>query len=176
MNAYFNTLAPTSNPPYNTFHMTLLSIHSTLIALLMSLSRPTTLISSISQSTKSLARNANSLSRSTRWPLGLLDDARQRSDREKEEKLRRGEEEREDLGRELRYTQQIVASELAGWQEWRAHTARRAVKDLVRGMVVREKARLEGMERALRRISVQDQAPVVINGLIAFGLGPSGNL
>jgi hypothetical protein len=161
LSVYFRTLAPTSNPPDTTFHTTLLSIHSTLIALLISLSRPTSLISSITQSTKSLSRNYNSLSRSTRWPLGLLDDTRQRIDREKEEKVRKGEEEREELGKELRYTQQIVASELAGWQEWRAREARRAVRDLVRGMVVRERTRLEGMKRALRRLRVEDSGAVV---------------
>jgi hypothetical protein len=162
LSAYFRTLAPTSNPPYTTFHTTLLSIHSTLIALLISLSRPTSLISSITQSTKSLSRNYNSLSRSTRWPLGLLDDTRQRIDREKEEKVRKGEEEREELGKELRYTQQVVAGELAGWQEWRAREARRAVRDLVRGMVVRERARLEGMERASRRLRVEDPVAAVV--------------
>jgi hypothetical protein len=167
LSVYFRALAPTSNPPYTNFHTTLLSIQSTLIALLTSLSRPTSLISSITQSTKSLSRNYNSLSRSTRWPLGLLDDTRLRIDREKEEKVRKGEEEREELGKELRYTQQVVASELAGWQEWRAREARRAVRDLVRGMVVRERARLEGMERALRRLRVEEPAaavtPVVVH-------------
>jgi hypothetical protein len=103
--------------------------------------------------------------------LGLLDDTRQRIDREKEEKVRRGEVERQELGKELRYTQQVVASELAGWQEWRAQTARRAVKDLVQGMLVREKARLEGMERALRRLRVQDPAPAVINDSPGFSAG-----
>jgi hypothetical protein len=163
LTAYFRTLAPTSNPPYTAFHTTLLSIHSTLIALLMSLSRPTSLISSITQSTKNLSRNYNSLTRSTRWPLGLLDDTRQRIDREKEEKVRKGEEEREELGKELRYTQQVVANELAGWQEWRAQTARCAVRELVKGMVVMERARLEGMQRALRRLSVGvvEPAPAV---------------
>lgn len=88
-----------------------------------------------------------------------MDEARQRIDREKEERVRKGEEERVELEKELRYTQQVVASELAGWQEWRVKTARRAVRDLVRGMVVRERARLEGMERALRRLRVEDLTP-----------------
>ncbi len=85
-----------------------------------------------------------------------MDDTRQRIDREKEERVRKGEEEREELGKELRYTQQVVAGELAGWQEWRAREARRAVRDLVRGMVVRERTRLEGIQRALRRLRVED--------------------
>lgn len=103
--------------------------------------------------------------------MGLLDDTRQRIDREKEEKVKRGEVERQGLGKELRYTQQIVASELAGWQEWRAQTARRAVKDLVKGMLVCEKARLEGLQRALRRLRMQDPAPAVVNGDLRFGVG-----
>jgi hypothetical protein len=92
--------------------------------------------------------------------LGLLDDTRQRRDGEKEERLRRGEEERRELGKELRYTQQVVAGELAGWQEWRARVARASVRDLVRGMVVAEKARLEGMRRALRKLRVDDSVPI----------------
>lgn len=35
------------------------------------------------------------------------------------------------------------------------------MRDLVRGMVVRERARLEGMERALRRLRVEDTGAVV---------------
>jgi hypothetical protein len=174
LSAYFRTLAPTSNPPYTTFHTTLLSIHSTLSALLISLSRPTSLISSITQSTKSLSRNYNSLSRSTRWPLGLLDDTRQRIDREKEEKVRKGEEEREELGKELRYTQQVVASELAGWQEWRAREARKAVRDLARGMVVRERTRLEGIQRALRRLRVENPGAEVATTVAAAAASSPG--
>jgi len=75
-------------------------------------------------------------------------------DREKEEKVKKVEEERQDLGRELRYTQQVVAGELAGWQEWHAKVARRAVRDLVRNMVVGERARLESMKRAMRKLKL----------------------
>jgi len=152
LETYLLTLVPPTSHPISALHTTLLSIHSTLIALLLSLSRPTQLISSINNSSRSLNRNYASLSRSTRWPLGLLDDTRQRLDREKEEVIRKEEEEKGSLGRELRYTQQVVAGELAGWQEWRAKTARRAVRDLVVGMVVQERGRLEGMRRAIRRL------------------------
>jgi hypothetical protein len=78
-------------------------------------------------------------------------------DREKEDRVRKQEEERNDLGKELRYTQQVVASELAGWQEWRQRVIRGAVRDLVRGMVVTERARLEGMQRALRKLRTNPQ-------------------
>jgi hypothetical protein len=152
LETYLLTLVPPTSHPISALHTTLLSIHSTLIALLLSLSRPTQLISSINNSSRSLSRNYASLSRSTRWPLGLLDETRQRLDREKEEVIRREEEEKAGLGRELRYTQQVVAGELAGWQEWRARTARRAVRELVVGMVVQERGRLEGLRRAVRRL------------------------
>lgn len=128
------------------------------MALLISLSRPTSLISSIQQTSKALSRSYNSLSRSTRWPLGLLDDTRQRLDKEKEEKVRKVEEERDDLSRELRYTQQVVAGELAGWQEWRAKVARKAIKDLARATVIQERSRLEGMRRAIRKLRVEGPA------------------
>lgn len=80
-----------------------------------------------------------------------MDDTRQRLDRERQEVIRKEEDEKEGLGRELRYTQQVVAGELAGWQEWRAKTARRAVRELAVGMVVLERERLEGMKRAMRK-------------------------
>lgn len=64
--------------------------------------------------------------------------------------VKREEEEKEGLERELRYSQQVVAGELAGWQEWKVKRERESVRELVRGMVVLEKGRLEGMRRALR--------------------------
>lgn len=152
LEAYLDTLTPPTIHPTGALHSTLCSLHSTLIAILLSLSRPTSLISSITASSRSLQRNYASLSRSTRWPLGLLDDTRQRLDREKQDIIRREEGERDRLGRELRYTQQVVAGELAGWQEWRAKTLRRAVRELVEGMVVLERERLKGMMRAMRKV------------------------
>jgi hypothetical protein len=76
---------------------------------------------------------------------------------EKEEKVRKEKNEVEDAGRELRYTQQVVASELAGWQDLHEKMGRKAIKDLVKGVLIVEKARLEGMNRAMRRLKL---APV----------------
>ena len=56
------------------------------------------------------------------------------------------------VGSELRYTQQTVASELAGWQELHAKLGKRAVKTFARQMIVREKDRLERMKRAVRGV------------------------
>lgn len=150
--AYVQTLAPSSSSPYATFHSTMLSIHGTVIAMLLSLSRPTSLISSIQASKKAIDRSYSSLSRSTRWPLGLLDDTRQRLNEEKEDKAKKAKGEEEGMRRELRYTQQVVAAELAGWQEAHCKMGREAVRELARGMLVRERTALEGMRRAMRKL------------------------
>ncbi|KAL3427827.1 hypothetical protein PVAG01_01336 [Phlyctema vagabunda] len=152
LTAYVATIAPPTTSPYMAFHAAFLSIHSTVIAMLLALSRPTSLISSITTSRKAIERSYNSLSRSTRWPLGLLDETRQRLNEEKEEKVKRGREEVLDAGRELRYTQQVVAAELAGWQDLHEKMGRRAIRELAKGMVVKERTALEGMKRALRKL------------------------
>ena len=64
--------------------------------------------------------------------------------------MQKAEEELRTIGCELRYTQQTVAGELAGWQDLHRKMARRAIRCLASRMVVREKDRLEGMRRALR--------------------------
>ncbi|KAG9229683.1 hypothetical protein BJ875DRAFT_474206 [Amylocarpus encephaloides] len=155
LEAYVLTLAPTSSSPYTTFHSTILSIHSTIIAMLLSLSRPTSLVSSINTARKSIERSYNSLSRSTRWPLGLLDETRQRLNEEKEEKVRKTNLECEEVGRELRYTQQVVASELAGWQDLHEKMGKKALRDLANGILIKERTALEGMKRALRKLKLQ---------------------
>lgn len=66
--------------------------------------------------------------------------------------MRAGQMEVDNLSRELRYTQQTVAMELAGWQDMHERMGRKAIRELARGMVVVEKMRLEGMRRALRRL------------------------
>lgn len=131
--------------------------------MLLSLSRPTSLISSINTSRKTIERSYNSLSRSTRWPLGLLDETRQRLNEEKEEKVRKTKEESDEVGRELRYTQQVVASELAGWQDLHEKMGRKALKDLARGMLTKERTALEGMKRALRKLRVQTAPPTALS-------------
>lgn len=68
------------------------------------------------------------------------------------EVVKKEEAEKEGLERELRYSQQVVAGELAGWQEWKVKRERESVRELVRGMVTLERQRLEGMRRALRAL------------------------
>lgn len=152
LEAYVRALSPTTANPYLTFHSSLLALQSTIDATLTALTRPPRLINQINASKRTVERNYSSLSRSTRWPLGLLDDTRQRLNEEREERMRAGQEEVNNLSRELRYTQQTVAMELAGWQDMHERMGRRAIRELARGMVVVEKMRLEGMKRALRKL------------------------
>ena len=142
---------PTQSNAQLTLHSNLLALQSTVQALLASLSRPPSIISQMRAAKREADRNYNSLNKS-RWPLGLLDDTRQRLYDEKEERARKSREEAADLARELRYTQQTVAGELAGWQELHEKMGRRAIREFARGMVVQERTKLDGMLRALRRV------------------------
>jgi hypothetical protein len=143
--------------------------------MLLALSRPTSLISTINTSRKAIERSYNSLSRSTRWPLGLLDETRQRLNEEKEDKARRAKEEEEQLGRELRYTQQVVAAELAGWQDLHVKMGRRAIRDLAKGVLIKERAALEGMKRAIRKLTVSPVIPVAKTNVQAEAKGSRRN-
>ncbi|KAJ4221664.1 hypothetical protein FSOLCH5_009004 [Fusarium solani] len=148
---YVRSIVPTQSNAQATLHSTLLALQSTVQALLASLSRPPSLISQMRAAKREADRNFNSLNKS-RWPLGLLDDTRQRLYDEKEERARKSREEAANIARELRYTQQTVAGELAGWQELHDKLGHRAIREFARGMVVQERMKLEGMMRALRKI------------------------
>ncbi|WYZ42732.1 hypothetical protein EsH8_VI_000431 [Colletotrichum jinshuiense] len=152
LESYVRTVAPMQSNPHAMFHSTFLASQSTIQGLLSALSRPPALISQISAARKAVERNYSSLTRSTRWPLGLLDDTRQRLNEEREEKARQSQEQVDDLGRELRYSQQVVAGELAGWQDLHEKMGRRAIREFAKGVVIQERLRLDGMMRALRRL------------------------
>ncbi|KAI0398475.1 VPS9 domain-containing protein [Xylariaceae sp. FL0594] len=156
METYINTLVPPFTNPAQNFHSTVLALQSTIQSMLTSLSAPLHLIGKISTARKSMERNYNSVSRSSRWPLGLLDETRQRLNEEREERARRAQFEVDELSKELRYTQQTVAGELAGWQEMHARLGRQAIREFARGMLVLERERLNGVRRALRKIKEHD--------------------
>ena len=108
-------MAPTQASPQAMLHNTLMAIQSTVQALLSSLARPTTLISQITAAKRDARSNDSSAGRSSRWVLGLLDESRQRIQDGREKRAKKYREEAEYLSRELRYTQQTVAGELAKW-------------------------------------------------------------
>ncbi|KAI1375720.1 VPS9 domain-containing protein [Hypoxylon crocopeplum] len=154
--AYVYTLVPPQSNPSHLFHNCFLALQSTIQAMLSSLSRPPQLVAQIVTSRKAIERNYNSVSRSTRWPLGLLDETRQRLNEEKEEKARRAQTEADILSKELRYTQQTVASELAGWEDMHERMGRKAIKEFARGMLILERERLQGLRRAQRKLKELD--------------------
>ncbi|ORY09084.1 hypothetical protein BCR34DRAFT_516952 [Clohesyomyces aquaticus] len=152
---FTKTLTQSEASPLSGFYYSMYAISSTTTAILSALNRPSTLITSMSATQKAVDRHHLSIRRSDRWPLGLLDDARHRVQRDAQEKMDKAAEELAGLGRELRYTQQIVAQELASWQEGRVDMGRRALKNLAKRMVVTERARLESMRRAVRALGIK---------------------
>jgi hypothetical protein len=151
---YTKTLQIPESDPYKLFHQDLQAISSTILAMLSSLSRPHALINSLQGAQKNIDRHRGSLRRSDRWPLGLLDETRKSIHFEAMERMERARDEARSIACELRYTQQTVAAELAGWQDLHGKMARRAIRKLVEGMVVKEKDKLDGMRRAMREIVV----------------------
>ncbi|KAK0656625.1 hypothetical protein B0T16DRAFT_315426 [Cercophora newfieldiana] len=156
---YVHHLAPSQSSPHAAFFATFLALFANVEAVLKALARPPQTIARITAIRREAERNYNSLNRSSRWPLGLLDDTRQRMNEEREEKARKNERDAEMLCRELRYTQQTVASELAGWRDMHERMGRKAIRDLARGMVTVERMRLEGIKRALRRVREVEVVP-----------------
>ncbi len=149
---YMRTLMPSQASPVSVFFSGFLALFANIEAVLAALTRPPRLIAQITTLRREIERNHSALQRPSRWPLGLLDDTRQRATEEREDKIRRARDEAENLSRELRYTQQTVASELAGWRDMHEKMGRKAIRDLARGMLIAERVRLSGMERALRKV------------------------
>lgn len=168
---YVRAIMPTQSNAQGILHSTFLALQSTVQALLASLSRPPSIISQMRAAKREADRNYSTMNRS-RWPLGLLDDTRQRLYDEKEERARKSREEAANLARELRYTQQTVAGELAGWQDLHEKMGRRAIREFARGMVVQERMKLEGMLRSLRKVRAGNEEREV--DLLGNGVTPSG--
>jgi ankyrin repeat protein len=149
--------------PFTAFFYDIHAISSTISALITSFKRPTELVSQISNTRKQIDRAAASYRRATDKssfslrPLGLqiLDDARARATKEAAAKMDKAVVEQQELGKELRYTQQVVAQEMAAWQEERVGMGRQALKALARRMVVGERERLEALKRAGRTVGME---------------------
>ncbi|KAL9126101.1 MAG: hypothetical protein Q9217_004801 [Psora testacea] len=141
-----------ASDPHKQFYHDISAVSSTILAILSSLARPHSLIKNLTSIQKSIDRHSSSFRRSDRWPLGLLDETRKGIHAEAQEKAEKSRKDLINMGCELSYTQQIVASELAGWQELHAKLGRRAIRNFARQTVVREKDRLERMKRAVKTI------------------------
>ncbi|KAF2842537.1 hypothetical protein M501DRAFT_998873 [Patellaria atrata CBS 101060] len=143
-------IMPSESSPIVDFYYNIHAISTCSSALLAALNRPSALIGSMSSSQKAIDRQMLSVRRNDRWPLGLMDETRHRMQREAAEKVHKAATELDNLGKELRYTQQVVAGELASWQDRRIEMGRKAVREFAKRMVVVEKAKLESLRRTLR--------------------------
>jgi ankyrin repeat protein len=148
----------TPSTPLSTFLTTTASLQSTTLALLSSLTRPETQLSTLRALQTTLTRNIASSQKShPKRPLPILslpglEESRARSHARVAEEIEAGETEIERLGKEVAYSQEVVAGELAGWTAWRVGVGRASVRRLVGEMAVRERERGRGLERALRAL------------------------
>ncbi|WPG99410.1 Hypothetical protein R9X50_00222400 [Acrodontium crateriforme] len=151
---YTKTLIPTEAAPLAALYYAFHSVQSTSTAIQNALNRPTYLIGSMAQAQRAIDRSMGSISRSNRWTpnIGLFEDTKKAVERDAWNKAGKARAELETLGCELRYTQQTVASELAAWQDQHVVSGVETLKRLAKDTIVRERARLEGMQRALREL------------------------
>lgn len=134
-----------------------------------SLEKPKQLIQAFNEVKRTMSKKNNSWRRSEKWPLGLLDETRKRIADEAEEGLATMKQDLVRTGKELKYTQGVVASELGAFQAEHAERARHAIMQFVTSQVEVERGRLRGMQRALNMIKVKGRpsVPLRLRGLEA---------
>jgi hypothetical protein len=81
-----------------------------------------------------------------------LEESRQKSVRDLEQKIQEAEAHIGRLSREISWNKDVVVGELAGWTSWREKVGRDAIRAFVRSTLVRERERGKRLERGLNRI------------------------
>lgn len=148
------TADPDSPTPLADFVAALTAWHSTNLAITTALARPSTLIQKIVDARRQLVRYTEELaSNSLPRKFAFLEDSRIKGLKEAEQRIQESEDQIESLGKELRYTQEVVVGELAGWTEWRGQAGKEGIKEYVRKTVVRERERLNALRRVLGGLS-----------------------
>ncbi|KAK5089458.1 hypothetical protein LTR70_005959 [Exophiala xenobiotica] len=142
--------------PLVTYVSAMASFQTTIAAMQTVLTRPSSLANQIRTAQKALDRAhshlaSNAAPRKGPFNIALpgMEESRLRSLRDTEKSVVEAEGEIEGKGRELRYTQEVVLGELAGWTSWREEWGRNEVRRFAGAMVVRERERLRGMARVL---------------------------
>ncbi|XHF97236.1 hypothetical protein AWENTII_000834 [Aspergillus wentii] len=133
------------------------SIDNTTAAILGSLSRPISLMSTLSSLNRNLSRSRTSLVSSSlprKFNLNFpgLEESRQKSVRDLEQKVHESETQISHLSREITWNKDVVVGELAGWTSWREKVGREAIRSFVKTTIVREKERGKRLERCLRGV------------------------
>ncbi|RMZ75686.1 hypothetical protein DV738_g5320, partial [Chaetothyriales sp. CBS 135597] len=135
------------------------SFNDTVGAMQASLSKPSILIARIVNAQRRIEKDKQALLSNTspkRGPFSLnlpgMEESRIKGIREAEARIIDGEAHVQALGKELRYTNEVVVSELAGWTTWKGELAKEEVRRYAQAMLVKERERLRGMERVLRTL------------------------
>ncbi|KAF7719324.1 Myosin light chain kinase-related family protein [Penicillium ucsense] len=156
--ARYGTCLSTStsdSSPLLQFLAALTSMDNTTAAILTSLSRPLTLMSTLTATNRGISRSRSSLLSSSlprKFNLNLpgFEESRQKSVRDLEQKIREGEYQSSRLAKEITWNKDVVVSELAGWSTWREQVGRDAIRAFVKDTLIREKERGKRIERCLR--------------------------
>ncbi|KAK2795351.1 hypothetical protein FQN50_009742 [Emmonsiellopsis sp. PD_5] len=141
--------------PLVQFLTALTSSHSTTTAVLDALARPGKLISKLNNEVRTLTRAHSSLASSSlprKFNFPGLEESRQKSMRDLEQKITDTTAEVEQLEKEISWNKDVVVGELAGWTAWREKVGRQAIKAFVKTTLVREKERGRRLERCLRSV------------------------
>lgn len=153
--------APSS--PLVTYVSALASFHSTIAAMQSVLARPSSLVNQIRSAQRALERHhaallSNSAPRKGPFNINLpgMEESRQKAMRDTERQVLDAEVEIETKGKELRYTQEVVLGELAGWTSWRERWGRNEIRRFAGATLVREKERLRNMQRVLTNLQKAD--------------------
>lgn len=138
------------------------SFHATILAIISSLTRPSILINQLNATQRTLSRNRSTLNSQSvprKFNFPGLEESRLKGLKETEKKIEDGKREIESLGKELRWTRDVVAGELAGWTEWRERCGREVLKGFAWGQLVKEREIGKGLERCLRALREAKSVP-----------------
>ncbi|EXJ85902.1 hypothetical protein A1O1_06271 [Capronia coronata CBS 617.96] len=149
---------PASSPLAN-FVLSFSSLHATIAAVQSALLKPSTLVGQIYSTQRALDKYKSNLANNATPRKGIMninfpgtEENRAKTAKDTEKKIVQAGLDIERLGKELRYTQEVVVGELAGWTTWREEWGRDEIKRLARNVVVKERERLKCMQRALRAL------------------------
>ncbi|KAL4893884.1 VPS9 domain protein [Aspergillus ambiguus] len=153
---YLSTTSSDSSPLLQ-FLTAVASVDNTTTAMLNALSRPLSLLSTLTSTNRALSRSRSSLVSSSlprKFNINFpgLEESRQKSVRDLENKIQESEAQIARVSREITWNKDVVVGELAGWTSWREKVGRDAIRAFVRNTLVREKERGKRLERCLRSV------------------------
>jgi hypothetical protein len=150
---FSEVLVPNESNPHALFLEDFRNLQASLNGVMAALDRPRQIIEKMTILQKQVDKHILSLRRSDRWPLGFLDDTRAKIHQEAADNVAKSKEQYLVLSSELRYTQTVAAGELSSFHDLHEKQMKSALRDFARRQLVTERARLEGMRRAIREIS-----------------------